>query len=100
VKDHKLYTKNRHTIYTEMLEEYGYLFCQHCEKSDKGIECHHLIFRSECNIPELVHAIINLILLCPDCHHNKFHKIKSTRNKYVIERNLNKWFGANKIIQT
>jgi 5-methylcytosine-specific restriction endonuclease McrA len=93
--DHPLYTKNRKELIEERLDEYGYVFCEECEESNSGIECHHIVFRSECAIPEKVHDKINLILLCPKCHHGKFHAVKSTRNKYVQERNLNEWFGRN-----
>jgi 5-methylcytosine-specific restriction endonuclease McrA len=95
MQDHPLYIKNRKEIINQMVEEYGYAFCQHCQRSDRGIECHHIIFRSECSIPEKVHDKKNLLILCPICHHQKFHGSKSIRNKYVDERGLNDHFGRN-----
>ncbi len=86
-------------IVNSMIDNHGFLFCQHCNRSDGPLSPpHHIIFKSERpGHPEL-HNVRNLILLCFECH-DKFHgKIKGftkhgMRKELIVERNLNKLFG-------
>ena len=86
------YEKNRKEIINDMIDEYGYIFCQNCGTSNAfKFECHHIIFRSEKpNHPEM-HNKKNLLIVCRKCH-GSFHRTKSIRDKYVKERKLDKLF--------
>ena len=93
----RIYEKNRQALVDEMMEMYGYLFCQKCEQSECGskFEVHHLVFRSEePKHPEL-HSKKNLIIVGDWCHKegpNSFHKKKSERNRFIKARGLDKIF--------
>jgi len=86
--------KSKAELKHEMLDEFGYIFCGHCKRSDKIIyHFHHLIFRSEKPGHKMLHNRINLIYLCNDCH-TAFHKNKAIRSDLVKERNLVEIFGS------
>lgn len=75
-----------------IIDEYGYLVCQNCHKSNRAFHVHHIIFRSEKPSHEYLHDHRNFILVCVECH-NWFHDKKGNRNKLVEERRLNELFG-------
>jgi len=92
MKDSKELIKNRKEMRNEMVNEYGYLFCQYCESSQAfKFEWHHLVYRSERPGHEKLHSRENLILLCSSCH-GKFHSRKDKRNDLVTSRGLDKIF--------
>lgn len=91
------YDKNRAELIEQQLDEYGYHFCQHCQKS-RGVykfEVHHIIYRSEAPNHEHLHNKKNLIILCNTCHNgsgDSFHNYKEKRNYLIIERKLYELF--------
>jgi 5-methylcytosine-specific restriction endonuclease McrA len=84
------YDRNRQEVIDEQIDEYGYTFCQHCEKSS-GVykfHVHHIIFRSEAPQNEFLHDKRNLLIVCDKCHNgsgDSFHNRKEKRN-YLIEK--------------
>ena len=88
----KEFWRNRDIIITRMLEEKGYVYCEHCGRSDGQYEGHHVIYRSEKPFHEQLHQVPNIIILCKKCH-SKFHDDKSVRNDIVEERKLYELFG-------
>ena len=89
----KLYLRNRNEIRSEMLLNYGYLFCENCKTNETyQWEMHHIIYRSEKPLHEHLHDKRNLINLCIKCH-NWFHKSKENRNSLVEKRKLYELFG-------
>jgi len=87
------FERNARAVRVDMIEEHGYLFCQHCGRSDRGLDTHHLIFRSEKPGHEYLHDKRNLSLLCMDGCHPLFHEEKSIRQEMVIDRGLVELFG-------
>ena len=89
----RLFLRNRNEMRAEMMENYGYLFCEHCKTTQTlQFEMHHIVYRSEKpNHPNL-HDKINLINLCIQCH-NDYHKSKLMRENLIEERNLIDVFG-------
>lgn len=91
------YDKNRAELIEQQMDEYGYHFCQHCEKS-RGVfkfEVHHIIFRSEAPQHEFLHDKRNLIILCDKCHNgsgDSFHNRKEKRNYLIENRKLYELF--------
>ena len=73
-------------------EHFGYSFCEHCGRTTKELDAHHIIFRSEKPDHPHIHDEKNIILVCRKCH-NRFHDQKGTRNELVIKRSLNDLFG-------
>tara|TARA_R110000764_G_scaffold45939_2_gene103207 strand:+ start:570 stop:1193 length:624 start_codon:yes stop_codon:yes gene_type:complete len=89
----KEFLRNSKAIKKEMIDDFGYIHCQDCGVNNSlRFETHHIIFRSEKPLHENLHKKDNLILLCISCH-NKYHKIKGTRNRLVESRKLNILFG-------
>jgi hypothetical protein len=89
----KEYLRNRNKLRSEMILNYGYLFCERCKTNETyQWEMHHLVYRSEKPYHENLHDKRNLINLCMKCH-NWFHKNKSNRNDIVEERKLYELFG-------
>lgn len=86
------FRKNCKEMDDEMINEYGYIFCEWCRQTTSRIEHHHIIFRSEKPKHPNLHDKENIITLCVPCH-NKFHSKKGTRNELVEKRGLNKIFG-------
>lgn len=87
------FAKNKKKLRFEKLKEFGYLFCDKCNRSgSRYYEMHHIIFRSEKPKHKKLHDSINLIDLCVDCH-NGFHDNKKSREYLVIERKLDAVFG-------
>lgn len=86
------YNKNRLELHEEMYDLHGFYFCQNCGRSGVGLECHHLIFRSEKPNHEHINHKKNLIIVCRKCH-DKFHGNKGARNKIVESRGLDLLFG-------
>lgn len=89
---YKKYMKIRDSLKSEIISEYGFLFCQRCNINKPPFDTHHIIFRSEKPNHEHIHNKKNLIVLCVKCH-NYYHKTKSNRNELVKERNLTELFG-------
>jgi len=80
-------------ISEQIILDFGFIKCQHCNRSDSvKFETHHIVFRSEKPKHKNLHKKENLILLCIQCH-NDFHKYKPKRNDIVRERKLNELFG-------
>lgn len=81
--------KNRDELEEEMIDQFGYIFCQKCGKNKCGFkfEFHHIVYRSEAPKHPNLHDKINLILLGSECH-DWFHKDKSRRDYLIKERNL------------
>ena len=86
------FIRNRKEYVNEMIEKHGYQFCERCHRSDKKLEAHHIVYRSEKPLHEFLHKKINIILVCVKCH-NWFHDKKGNRNELVVERKLNEYFG-------
>lgn len=88
----KEFWKNRDKIIDRMLEEKGYVYCEHCQKTNSPLEGHHLIYRSEKPFHEHLHDEANILILCKKCH-PMFHDNKSIRNDIVEQRKLHELFG-------
>lgn len=89
------FIKNSKEIKQSMIDNVGYIYCQHCNTSNSlRFESHHIIFRSEKPLHEHLHSKDNLIILCIKCH-NDFHRVKDKRVKIVRERGLNILFNIN-----
>lgn len=89
------YKKNRQELINEHLDNFGYIFCQHCGKSNAFMfECHHIVFRSEMpNHPNL-HDKENLIIVADDCHDDAHGANKHQwRADLIKERGLTEIFG-------
>lgn len=87
------FRRNNKSIREKMIDDYGYIKCQHCETSNSiRFDGHHIIFRSEKPMHEYLHKKENIIILCVKCHFN-FHKNKGMRNDIVTDRGLDKLFG-------
>ena len=98
------YDKNRAELINEMMDKYGYLFCQKCGKNKCGMKLgtHHIIFRSEVPDHPMLHHKRNLLICGSDCHQDapdSFHKDKAQRNKFVVERELEWLFNRPLIIE-
>jgi 5-methylcytosine-specific restriction endonuclease McrA len=97
MQDSPQYLKSRQELIDNQISEYGYHFCEHCQKS-RGVykfEVHHIIYRSEAPKHPYLHDKRNLIILCSDCHNgsgDSFHNNKSKRNYLIEERNLHEIF--------
>lgn len=91
------YEATRQQVIDWQLDQHGYTFCEHCQKSN-GVykfEVHHIIFRSEAPKHEHLHNPKNLIILCSDCHNgnkNSFHSNKDKRNYLIEKRKLDDLF--------
>ena len=91
------YEKNRQEVIDAQMDDFGYHFCEHCQKS-KGVykfEVHHIIFRSEAPEHEHLHNKRNLIILCSSCHNgsgDSFHNRKEKRNYLIEQRKLYELF--------
>ena len=89
----KEYLRIRNKKREDKINEYGYLFCDRCNKSNPSkFEMHHIVFRSEKPQHKHLHNPKNLIDLCVQCH-NDFHKVKSSRGYLIKERKLTELFG-------
>lgn len=88
----RLFQKNSRELREEMMNEHGYMFCEHCKVPSKRLECHHLIYRSEKPNHEHLHGKKNILIVCVPCH-NLFHKSKGVRNEIVLNRGLHLLFG-------
>jgi 5-methylcytosine-specific restriction endonuclease McrA len=69
------------------LDSRGFLFCQKCFRSDKSLEVHHIVYRSEAPKHINLHHSNNLTLICNDCH-RWYHSKKSNRKQIVEKRKL------------
>ena len=86
------YKKNRQSLIDDMINNVGYIYCQHCKRSNAfKFHCHHIMFRSEKPNHKNLHNRLNLLILCDTCH-SDFHNNKPLRNKYIIDRNLKELF--------
>lgn len=61
--------------------------CQLCGTIGGGIDCHHIVYRSEAPDHPHLHHENNLIVICRRCH-NTMHRIKSLRDKLIEDRGL------------
>lgn len=86
------FQRNRKEYIEDMQQKFGYLFCERCNQSNKKLEAHHIIYRSEMPKHEYLNQKINITLVCVLCH-NWYHKKKSNRNSLAEQRNLNLYFG-------
>lgn len=87
------YRKARIELEQDMRDEFGYIFCRVCEKSNAyKFDVHHIMFRSEVGKHKDVHNKRNLIIVCRECH-QKLHADKSLRDGLVKERNLKELFN-------
>lgn len=90
------YDKNRKEMISDMLDVFGYIFCESCKVSNSfKFHCHHIFFRSEMPNHPMLHHKDNLIIVCNQCH-DKFHADKTVRNPLVEQRGLVKLFRDNK----
>ena len=90
-EDEKTYLAQREKLRIQAIENENY-FCQKCGVSQKSLECHHIVWRSEIPRHELKHDLRNLIFLCIECH-KWYHDKKCNRNELVEDRKLYKLFG-------
>lgn len=75
-------------IRDEQIDDKWYYYCEHCWTSESlRWENHHIVFRSEKPKHKNLHNRRNILRVCIKCH-NEFHKHKSIRRKYIIERKL------------
>ena len=88
----RVFQRNRKECINEMIENNGYTFCEKCNQTNKNLEGHHIIYRSEKPNHENLHDKINITLVCVKCH-NWYHQKKGNRNDIVKERNLHLVFG-------
>ncbi len=85
--------QNMAHIINSMMEYKGFLSCQHCNRSDKSLEFHHIMTKRDVPKHPELHNALNLLLVCRDCH-NKFHgKVKGfykheMRKQLIIDRDL------------
>lgn len=86
------FEKNKKILKAQIIEEHGHLLCQRCKRVDRPLETHHIVFRSERPGHPMLHDLINLILLCDECH-DLFHDNKHIRIVILIERELHIVFG-------
>lgn len=89
------FEKNKKLLKAEIIEQHGHLHCQRCKRVDMPLEVHHIVFRSERPGHKQLHSLINLILVCKDCH-DCFHDRRETRTEIVIERGLHFIFDLQK----
>jgi len=80
----KVFDKNKAEYKAEMIDEHGYLYCEHCGRSGLSYDTHHLIFRSEKPNHKYLHSKRNLYLLCTLTCHRLFHAKKGIRNNIVV----------------
>jgi hypothetical protein len=96
----RLFKKNCKLINEKLINEKWYIFCEECWINNSlRFEHHHIIFRSEKPKHPELHNLSNIINLCIKCH-NEFHKHKLLRNKYILERWLDKLFWQDIYLQT
>lgn len=88
------YEKVRKQMIQEMLDEYGYIFCQKSGVSNaRSFHVHHIVFRSEKPKHPQLNNKRNLIIVSDD-EHDEAHKEKHPwRAKLIEERNLTELFG-------
>lgn len=86
-KEEKLTRTVKNAILNDMTSKVWYTYCEKCWATNKLLELHHAIFRSECPKHPQKHSKINSIILCHSCH-EWFHEKKSNRNYLIIEREL------------
>jgi hypothetical protein len=90
----RLFFRNRDEIKQGMIDDVGYVHCEHCKTSSTyQFEAHHIIYRSEKPLHPNLNDKPNILILCMQCH-NDFHKSKGMRNELVVSRGLDKIFGA------
>ncbi len=79
----------------DFLFEHGYMFCEHCGRSDQYYyEVHHIFYRSEKPKHKKLNHADNLILLCKKCH-NWLHDMKARRRTLSKYKTANKHFNEN-----
>jgi len=73
----------------ELMELYPY--CQLCGTTTRGLECHHIYFRSEVMNNKYKHSKRNLIILCVECH-DLMESKKWIRELLIKDRKLDLLF--------
>ena len=93
MRDPSILVRNRKEMREEMLDEYGYLFCEWCKRSSgfRSLEFHHIVYRSEGVGNEYLHSKDNLIICCDECHRD-FHDKKHIREPLLEDRGLKEKF--------
>lgn len=86
------FEKSKKKIIEKMFDKYGYHFCENCGRSDKPIDVHHIIFRSEAPHHKKLHDPVNLLIVCRDCHDLAHGDKDKFRNKIVKQRGLKQIF--------
>jgi len=96
--DPSILVKNRKQMAEQMMDDYGYHFCEKCSRSGgfMFLEWHHIIFRSEAPDHDMLHSKKNLILVCDVCHRG-FHNVKTSRDYLIKERGLLELFKGLRI---
>jgi len=89
-KEDKIYKRNRELLIKEQIDNYGYNFCEICKKNNPT-ETHHIIARSKLVSNPKKHDLINLIIVCRDCH-NELEKHTELNNKLIEQRNLKQYY--------
>lgn len=103
-KADKILEQNKLKLKEQILDNFGYLVCEHCGKSKCGthFEVHHIVWRSEEQSHKNLHDIANLLHLgsgSKGACHELFHKKKATRNEYVKSRKLHILFDNQKYVK-
>lgn len=82
------FDKIKRKMKREMVNEYGYMFCENCGINNSPFwEVHHLAYRSEIPGHPEVHNKRNLLIVCSHCHQG-FHKDKDSRIPWIVKRKL------------
>ena len=66
-------------------------YCQLCGTTTRGLECHHIYFRSEVMNNKYKHSKRNLIILCVECH-DLMESKKWIRELLIKDRKLDLLF--------
>jgi predicted HNH restriction endonuclease len=92
MKDPANLVKNRKELTNEMLEKYGYLFCEMCMSTrEYKYHCHHIMSRGRYPNHPMLHEKINLVIICDDCH-ELCHQKPEYNEKLIEKRNLRSIF--------
>ena len=85
------FSKAKQILREAQLEDRGWLYCEHCGRTTKALDAHHIVYRSEKPKHPELNNTKNLILLCRDCH-TWFHDKKYRRESLMLNRNLKQLF--------
>lgn len=65
--------ENKRDYLESFIDRHGYYFCERTKRSDKGVDCSHIVSKKYClenGMAELVYNENNLELLCRDAHND------------------------------